>query len=494
MSNHRAFALARQLFFLALGPLLCLSLKDLPPMEGMNPNGMLCLGACAWLMVWWISEVLPLPITSLVAVPLFGFLGLMTPDKVFALIGHPAMMLIFGATIIVGVWKESRLIERYAYWCFNLPFVNGKPIRMVLVFTLASGIMSAIAPNIPLTILFISIAVAIAKSCSLSADHNLMRSLCTLSAIAPALGGVGTPLGGAPNIIAIAVIAAVLGHDVSFGEWASLGMPLVLLTLLVCFVVTSFIFPLHKAQQTEIASLDSVKTKLHELGPITMHEHAAITVMGIALLLWCCGPQLLALLGFENIGRMLTAPVVALIMGVSTFLLPIRREGDSGKLVFSMNWDQAVRNIGWGIIVLQIGAIAFGQILLLGGVDKWMAAGITNIVGDVHGIWVWFSLVALTGFLSQIIMSLAVIPLMLPITASLATVYGFDPLLACLSVGFVSNLTTMFPFSSVPVAAVIAGSEGYARPGDFIKSGLLTTCFVTTLTFVFCYFVGPIIL
>lgn len=106
MSVPATPALCRQIAFFALGPLLCFSLKDLPPLEGMNPDGMVCLAGCAWLMLWWMTEVLPLPVTSLMAVPIFGFLGVMAPDKVFATIGHPAMMLIFGATIIVGVWKE----------------------------------------------------------------------------------------------------------------------------------------------------------------------------------------------------------------------------------------------------------------------------------------------------------------------------------------------------------------------------------------------------
>ena len=144
--------------------------------------------------------------------------------------------------------------------------------------------------------------------------------------------------------------------------------------------------------------------------------------------------------------------------------------------------------------MLQIGAIAFGQVLLKGGVDKWMAQCIQMLLGDIHGLLVWFALVFITGFFSQIIMSLAVIPLMLPITAGLAGIYGFDPLLACISVGFVSNLTTMIPFSSVPVAAVIAGSEGYAQPKDFIISGFLNTTIVTVITFGLCWLVGPMVL
>lgn len=373
MSAPATPALCRQIAFFALGPLLCFSLKDLPPLEGMNPDGMVCLAGCAWLMLWWMTEVLPLPVTSLMAVPIFGFLGVMAPDKVFATIGHPAMMLIFGATIIVGVWKESNLIERYAYWCFNLPFVRGNPVRMVLIFTFGAGVMSAIAPNIPLTILFISIAVAIGKSCNLAPDNNMMRSLCTLSAIAPALGGVGTPLGGAPNIVVIAIVATVLGHDITFWEWSALGMPLVFVTLFACFAITALLFPVGKTGKGFSMPEDYLKKKIEALGPVSAHEHAAIWIMVVALALWCSGPQIFSALGLKEEARMMTAPVIAVLMGASAFLVPIRRDRESGRLIFAMNWDQAVRNIGWGIIVLQIGAIAFGQVLLKGGVDKWMA-------------------------------------------------------------------------------------------------------------------------
>ena len=492
MACARTLNLWRQLLFLAAGPLLCLLFVNLPPLSGLSEFGMTCLGACLWLLVWWITEVLPLPATSLMSIPIFTFLGIMEPAKVFAFIGHPAMMLIFGATLIVGVWKESNLIERYAYWCFNLPFIRSNPVRMVLVFAMGAGLMSAIAPNIPLVILFISISVAIVKSCNLSADNNFTRSLCTLSSMAPMFGGMGTPLGGAPNIIAIAIVSTTLGHDITFWEWSALGMPLCVLILLGCCLITLLLFPLGKSS-VHIPQ-DYMKQKMEALGPVTVYEHVAIWIMVLALIMWCAGPQIFAFFGASELGARMNAPVVAVLMGVSAFIVPVRRDKDSGRIVFALNWDQAVRNIGWAIIVLQIGAVAFGQVLLDGGVDKWAAAGIQRLLGDVPSAFVWCALVLLTGFLSQIILSIAIIPLMIPITVGLAHLYGFDPLLACLSVAFVSNLTTMFPFSSVAVAIVLTSSEGYAKAGDFILSGFINTVIITVLTFCFCYFAGPIIL
>lgn len=492
--NVKIMALYKQIFFFALGPVLCFLLKDLTPPEPMTAVGMKCLAGCMWLLVWWVFEVLPLPVTSLIAVPVFGFLDLMSPTEVFALIGHPAMMLIFGATIIVGVWKESNLIQRYAYWCFNLPFVKGKPLNMIFVFTFGAGLLSSIAPNIPLIILFTSVSVAMAKSCELAPDGNLLKSFFTLSAISPALGGMGTPLGGAPNILIIAMIATILDHDVTFFQWTALGMPLVLIILLCCFIVTVVLFPLSSDKSCACLDSDSLKDKLKDLGPVTLYEHIAVWVMLISLILWCAGPNIFSMLGFEKEAKMMTAPVVALLMGTVCFILPIKRDEETGKMLFAMNWKQAVNNIGWGIIVLQIGAVAFGEVLLQGGIDKWIAQNIQGIIGNISGIWVWFALVLFTGLICQIIMSLALIPVMLPITASLAQIYHFDPLLACLSVGFVTNLTTMFPFSSIAVAVVLGESEGMAQSKDFILSGFVITLITTLVSFLFCYFVGGCIL
>lgn len=483
-------SLARQLCALLAGPALCIFLISIPPLQGLTEHGMVCMGGCAWLLVWWVTEVLPIPVTSLMAIPVFTLLGIMEPAKVFGFISHPAMMLIFGATIIVGLWKESNLIERYAYWCFNLPGIRSNPRRMLFAFTMGAGILSAIAPNIPLIILFSSIALAIVKSCNLRPEDNMTRSLFTISVFAPMLGGVGTPLGGAPNLIVIAIVSTVLGHDLSFGEWAALGMPCCVLILLGCYLISCVRYPLRTGSKFSLPE-EELKAKLAKLGPVTLHEHAAIWIMVVALILWCYGPGLCQIFGFEHMAKLITAPVVAVLMGISCFLVPIRRSPETGKLVFAMNWDQAVRNIGWGIIVLQIGAIAFGAVLLEGGIDKWATGCIQKFLGNISGDLVWAALVFLTGYLSQIIMSLAIIPLMIPITAGLAQVYGFDPLLASITVGFVSNLTIMFPFSSVAVAAVLTDSGGYAQSRDFVISGFLQTTITIMIVFAFCYICGP---
>lgn len=289
MATTQQKGLASQIFFFVLGPALCFLLKDIESLEGMTPEGMRCLAGCVWLLVWWMSELLPMPATSLMSIPIFAFLGVLPAAKVFAAIGTPSCMLLFGATIIIGLLKESNFIERYAYWCLNLPFIRGSVTRFLLVFTMSAGLLSAIAPNIPLAVLFVSIAVTIGRSCMLPPSNGMMRSLTVLSAVAPAVGGAGTPLGGAPNIVVIGLIAATLRHETTFWEWTALGMPLTVLTLLAMFALCWLIFPLRGEASRMPMSEDFLRARLKELGPVTRHEHIAMGVMGTALFLWCAG-------------------------------------------------------------------------------------------------------------------------------------------------------------------------------------------------------------
>ena len=490
----RISPLARQLFFFLSGPIACMLIKDLPPVEGMAPQGMSCLGGCVWLMLWWLTDVFPMPVTSIMSIPIFGFLGVLTPAKVFAALGDPSMMLIFGATIIVGLWKESNFIERYAYWCFNFPFVKGSAKRLLLVFIFGVGLMSAIAPNVPLAILFVSIAVMIGRACQLKKSSNLMRSLCVFSAIAPAVGGAATPIGGAPNMVVIALIATTLKYDISFWEWSALGIPLVIIALFVIFAISGIALPLRGEEQRLPVPESYLRRKLDELGPITRYEHIAIVVMGVAFILWCFGPQIASMFGWKAGAKMLSAPVVAIFMGALTFIIPLRKDEASGKFIFSMNWEQAVKHIGWGILVIQIGTLSFGNVLLLGGLDAWAADKIQMLAGDLSGVWVWFFFVVITGLASQVVTNLALAALLIPIMANLAISYGFHPIAACLSVGFACNIATCFPFSSLTVAAAMIGGGEYVQSRDFLVTGLITTISISVISFLICYYLGPLLL
>lgn len=462
----------RQIIFFLLGPLLCLLILQCPAPEGLGHTGMKHLAAAAWILTWWITELFPLAAVSMLSIPIYGIVDVMPPVKAYAIFGNSNLMLMVGAMIILGAWKESGLITRYAYWVLSLPWIKGRPRRLMLVFAFATGLVSTIVPNIPVAILFVSLAVAIGRGINAEPGRsNTIRGLCVMSGVGSALGGAGTPIGGAPNLVVAGVIATSLNYNVTFAEWTALGMPISLLWLLAMVILAYLFFP-PRQDGLVSSSREYIQKKREELGPVTPFEHASMLVMSVAMLLWVAGQPVSKALGWSVGVRLFAPPSVALLMGCSLLFLPLGRDRQSGAIRFTMSWKDCVNSVDWSIIIFMAGAILFGENLVAGGVDKWLGNILIHAIGDMSPLLVWFAIMIIGAILSQVIVNLAVVSLFIPVTATLAVHYGLNPVIVCLTVGMLCNVGIMFSVSSVPIAAAMLGSEGYSSPRDYILYGL----------------------
>ncbi|MDL2313996.1 anion permease [Desulfovibrio sp. OttesenSCG-928-C14] len=484
----------RQLFQIFLGPALGILIMLLPPPAGLEPVGMRALGCTVWITAWWMCDLFSLSGTALLALVIYSVFGVASPIELFKSFGSPMIMIMIGATLIIGAWTESRFIYRYAYWCMNLSFVKNRPLRFLVVFGLACGLASIVIPNIPLAILFTALAVATAEGLELKpGQSNLIRILCMVAGMAACYGGIGTPLGGAPNLITIGYIQKFAGYEVEFWQWTMIGLPAALVCLFCLFVLAILIFPFKGKEKDSLPVPKAyIEQKLQELGPVSRYEHIAMAVMGLALFLWIFGPSIAKWSGIAALRPILSVGGVAFIVGVLLFIIPRGFDQESGKLVFAMNWEQAQRNIGWSIIIMLLGGLVIGDALLKGGVDTWLAGLIRDLLGDVSGAWVWFFTVLATALLSQVGNNLAVQALFTPIIINLGYIFGFNPIAAAISVGMVANVGVMFPFSSTPIAASIVGAKGYASMRDYTLLGFFICLTGAVVVFLFAYLLGPV--
>ncbi len=468
MSATKSHSCVRHLVGILSGPLAFLIILQIPPFAGLGPLGMKCIAAAVWIILWWMTDAFPIALTSFFSIVLYSLIGVMKPLAAFGFMGNPSIMLLLGAMLLLGVWKESRLIERYACWAITLPIVRGRPMPLLLVFGFAAGLLSMLVPNIPVAILFVSIAVAMAKGVHAEQGQLIYKCLCLSSGVASALGGAGTPIGGAPNLVVIGVIASALHYNVEFLEWSAIGFPMAILWLLIMVFLCWLIFL--RNDSGDRIPIETTFERLRGLGPVTRREHIAMLTMLLALFLWSVGQPLAKWLGLP-FAKMLTAPVIALLCGCLVFFIPVRTE-ENGRIRFAMTWAEGLKSVNWDILLFVVGALAFGQMLINGGVDKWLANLISSILGDMSPMAVWLVLMVIAALISQAFSNVAVIGLLLPVTATLAQQYGLNPVVVCLTVGMVANIGIMFPFSSPPAAAAIIGSDGYVEPRDFLKFAL----------------------
>ena len=72
-----------------------------PAPEGLGPQGLRCLGVFTTCVLFWVTSVLPLAVTSLAVLALLPLLGVLGPDESFALFGNRAVFFILGALVLV---------------------------------------------------------------------------------------------------------------------------------------------------------------------------------------------------------------------------------------------------------------------------------------------------------------------------------------------------------------------------------------------------------
>ncbi|MFI5366731.1 MAG: SLC13 family permease, partial [Candidatus Binatia bacterium] len=105
---------SRKTVFLAIGGLLYWWTAAMPLPSGLTREGQKALAAFALCVFYWVFNVLPLMITSLLAIILLPLTGVMQSNQAYALFGNEAVFFILGAFILAACLMKSGLSTRIA--------------------------------------------------------------------------------------------------------------------------------------------------------------------------------------------------------------------------------------------------------------------------------------------------------------------------------------------------------------------------------------------
>src|SRR5690554_1326863 len=101
-------------FFLLAGPLSFLIIKYIH-FEGLSPEGRAVLACTSWVAIWWISEAVELPVTSLLPLVLLPLAGGLAIDQAATSYANPLIFLFMGGFIIGLAIEKWGLHQRIAY-------------------------------------------------------------------------------------------------------------------------------------------------------------------------------------------------------------------------------------------------------------------------------------------------------------------------------------------------------------------------------------------
>ena len=225
---------------LVVGPLLFLILILLPPPEGMSTEARAVMAGTVWVAVWWISEAVPIPVTSLLPIILFPMTNAMELKATTEAYGNPIVFLFLGGFIIALAMEKWNLHKRIAINTVKAIGTNKKNI--VLGFMVATAFLSMWISNSATAMMMMPIGVAIVMQLSSESEDeagflkgNFGKALMLAIAYSASIGGLATLVGTPTNAVLVAIVKQLFNVEISFAQWMLMAFPLVFFLLIVCW-------------------------------------------------------------------------------------------------------------------------------------------------------------------------------------------------------------------------------------------------------------------
>ncbi len=469
----------RQKIGLFLGPAIFLLFWVVGPPSNLSAEAWYTAGIALWMASWWMTEAVPIPITSLLPLVLFPTFNIAPVKEAAAPYANPLIYLFMGGFILALGMEKCGLHKRIALNVLNR--VGTKPSSIIAGFMIASAALSMWVTNTATCLMMLPIAISVVKLAEnkLGAGKlsDFSPALMLGIAYASTIGGYGTLIGTIPNALFAGFMLETYGVEIGFVDWMAVGLPIVFVGIPLTFwVLTRFVFNLGTRQIDGMQEL--INEGLEGLGRASRDEKAVSLIFGFVVILWVTRPLLAGTVpGLSDTG-------IAILGAVLLFVIPSQnKEGvwDSG---FLMDWNMA-KTIPWGILVLFGGGLSLASAIDQTGLAVWIG-GIISGISVLPVIVVIFAVVTLMVYLTELTSNTATTAAFLPVVASLSLGIGQNPLLLAIPVTLAASAAFMLPVATPP-NAIVFGS-GFVSIPQMAKAGVWLNLAFIMLISVMAYF------
>ena len=399
---------------------------------GLSVPACLTLGIALWTALWWIFEVIPIPVASLVPLALLPLVGVLTPLQVAQKYGHPLVLLLLGGFLLSKAMEKSGAHRRIA-----LVLVHACPKGdkfLLLGFMLATALLSMWISNTATTLMMLPIALAVIQG---SEDNRLTIPLLLGIAYSANVGGIATPIGTPPNLVMIGAYRDLGFEELSFAHWMNFGVPVSILMVLVIWLWVG-----------RNLSKNSSEVALPDSGQWTKAETRTLTIFALTALAWITRSE-----PFGGWKTWLDLPQandasVAFIAVLLLFCLP-SGENRGAKL---LDWKTA-NQIPWGMLILVGAGLCLGEAFKQSGLSASIADGLSGLE-NLPTILLLLGICLLVTFLTEMTSNTATTSLLMPILGAAAIAADLDPKLLLIPAALSASCAFMLPVATIPNAVV----------------------------------------
>ena len=415
---------------------------------------------------WWIFEVVPIGVTSLLIGTLQALFLIRKPAVAFKDYMDPSVLFIFGSVVIGMVFTKTGLTRRIAYKMLS---IIGERTSLIM---LGCFVMTAL-----LTHVMAHTAVAATMFPLLMAIYSLYTTDKTPTRFGKALfigmayvagaGSIITLLGAARGAVALAFYKDMMKVDISFGTLTYYMFPL---GWLMVFLLWGFFMVFCKPEKERIVGLKEKASRMYrELGGITRNEVLAASIILLAVLVIALKSFVPALENLDKTGILLCSTIAF--------------------FVFNILKIDDLEDIPWNIILLFAGAMSIGFCLWETGAAKWLAVNWLVLFQKAPAVVFIMGMSFFVLVMTNFIMNVAAIAISLPVALVIAPYLGVAGEVILFSALATAGMPFILLIGAAPNA--IAYNSKQFTPGEFLKFGILASIMLMAVLWVFVSFIWP---
>ena len=397
--------------------------------------------------VFFITEIIPLAVTSMGGAIACGLVGVIPVKTVFSGLSNSTVVLFAGMFVISAAMFHTGLAQ----------LIGERVVRMLgtgensLMFgVMAIGaLMSSVSSNTGTCAALLPVIIGICTAAKIPAKRQLMPL-----AFGCGIGGIITLVGTPPNIIASGALQNAGLRPFGFFEFAWIGIPLTIAAIAYMILIGKRFLPAGDIEEVEIDEDAAAEAKASSNDPKKQ------ALVGITLL------AVVAVMATGVVPLQVAAVIGALFLVIS-------------KCVTE---QQAYRGIDWVTIFLFAGMMPVATAMDKSGAGKLIAETVVGIMGGSPSpLMVTAILFILSCGLTQFMSNTASAALLCPIGISIAEQIGAQPHAVLMAIAVAASCAFATPVGTPPNTLVL-GPGGY-RFKDYIIAGtpLILVCLVVSL-------------
>ncbi|KAI4365038.1 hypothetical protein MLD38_021058 [Melastoma candidum] len=461
--------------YILLGPAICAAACLLVRLDG-PPSARNMLGVLGWVFAWWLTEPVPMPITSMAPLFLFPLFGIAAADDVARSYMDDVIALVLGSFILALAVEHYNIHRRLA---LNITLLFcGEPLNpplLLLGICATTAFVSMWMHNVAAAVMMMPVATGILQRLPEQSSRNdaAVANFCKAVVLgviySAAIGGMSTLTGTGVNLILVGMWKGYFpdADPISFSQWFFFGFPLALLIFVALWGILCLLYCSSGSGRVLSSYLDksSLKRDLELLGPMAFAEKMVLAVFGVLILLWMTRSITDDIPGWGALFNGKAGDgTVSVMMATLLFIIPNKKQ-EREKL---MDWNKC-KKLPWNIVLLLGAGFAIADGVRTSGLADILSEAL-GFLEDVPYLAIAPAVCLISGTITEFTSNNATTTLVIPLLIQIASTMHVHPLLLMVPGAIGAQFAFLLP-TGTP-SNIVGFTTGHIEIRDMVKTGL----------------------